>query len=32
LYGEEVGVETEKTEVMSDKLREILKKMRDEEY
>ena len=32
LYGEEVEVETEKTEVMSDKLREILKKMRDEEY
>jgi len=31
LYGEEVEVETEKTEVMSDKLRELLKKARDEE-
>lgn len=32
LYGEEIEVETEKTEIMSDKLKEILKKMRDEEY
>lgn len=32
LYGEEIEVETEKTEIMSDKLREILKIMKDEEY
>jgi hypothetical protein len=32
LYGEEIEVETKKTEVISNKLREILKKMRDEEY
>ena len=32
LYGEEIEVETEKSEVMSNKMREILKKMRDEEY